>query len=129
MLIGATLDSDRAWKFRPAPPFTSFVTICLCLLCWDLSQENPGPFQYGVITQSQAPGVNRHPENAVGPCVLLRLPETGTRPGCYLAGALDAVVGQVGLEGPKLSPAPYLYLRSSRLILKKYMMFCIPLEL
>lgn len=62
-LIGATLDSDRAWKFRPAPPFTSFVTISLCLLCWDLSQENPGPFQDGVFTQSQATGMNRHPEN------------------------------------------------------------------
>lgn len=41
MLIRVTWDSGQGWKTHPALPFTGFVTISLCFLCWNMSQENP----------------------------------------------------------------------------------------
>lgn len=114
-------------------PCTSFYKLCdhqpLSPLLGSVSGESQAipVWSNHTITGHWSEPVPR--EHAVDPCVLLRLPEMSTRPGCYLAGALDAVIGQVGLEEHKLSPAPYLYLRSSRLILKKYVMLCIPSEL
>ena len=121
------------WPGVEVSPCTSFYKLCdhqpLSPLLGSVSGESqtiPGWSNHAVPGHwhEQAPR-----EHMVGPCVLLSLPETNTRPGCYLAVSLDAVVGQVGLEEHTLSPTPYLFLRTSRLILKKYMMLCIPLEL
>lgn len=60
MLIGATLDAGQGWKILFVPPFTGFVTVRLCFLSWDLSQENPKLFQQGAATESQTIRINRH---------------------------------------------------------------------
>lgn len=75
MLIGAALDSGQGWKIHPAFLFTAFVTISLCFFSWDLSRENPKPFQYGTVTESEAVRKNRHLEiMQSSPSLLLKLP-------------------------------------------------------
>lgn len=49
MFIGVPWNSGQGWKTQPPPPFTSFVTISLCFLCWDVFQKNPRPLQRGAI--------------------------------------------------------------------------------
>lgn len=42
MLIGATLDVGQGWKILFAPPFTGFVTNCLCFLTGIYLRRIPG---------------------------------------------------------------------------------------
>lgn len=60
MLIGAALNAGQGWKVLFVPPFIGFVTICLCVLLWDFSQENPKLVQPRAATERQTVRINRH---------------------------------------------------------------------
>lgn len=57
---GAALDAGQGWKVLFVPPFIGFVTIRLCVLLWDGSQENPKLVQPGAATELQTVRFNRH---------------------------------------------------------------------
>ena len=57
---GAALDACQGWKVLFVPPFIGFVTLRLCVLLWDGSQENPKLVQPGAATESQTVRINRH---------------------------------------------------------------------